>query len=42
MITDNEGLVNLNGFLFHQLFQSQLECTQTFSISNIDFSPGVP
>lgn len=42
MIPDNNDLVNLNGILFHQLFQSQLECTETFSIFNTDFRPGVP
>lgn len=40
MVTDNKYLVKFNVFLFRQLFQSQLECTETFSISDTDFWPG--
>lgn len=40
MVSDNKDLVKLNGFLFRQLFQSQLECTETFSISDTNFWPG--
>lgn len=40
MVTDNKYLVKFNVFLFRQLFQSQLECTKSFSISNTDFWPG--